>query len=184
MQARKRHLRHRAAEILAVLSLGAVIALTAVGTGTASVSPGSATFTLRAGDATLGTVTERKTVGVPAVPPKADTEIAIDTTRSMTPSIKQAKAETVGIVTGEQSAVPDTQFSVVAFKDFCTDTAPVSGPGCTYLGGSPEPGDYPEYDVVHGMTASSSDVQTANNSLSASDGGDNPEAHNLVFHNS
>jgi hypothetical protein len=34
------------------------------------------------------------------------------------------------------------------------------------------------------MTASSSDVQTALNGLSADGGGDNAEAHNLVFHNS
>jgi hypothetical protein len=127
MQARTRHLRHRAAGILAVLTLGLVAALIAVGTGSASVSPPSATFTLRAGDATLGTATETKTVDVPAKPPKADIEIAIDTTGSMQPSIDQAKADAAGIVSGVQGAVPDTQFAVVAFKDFCTDTAPVSG---------------------------------------------------------
>ena len=95
----KRNLRHRAAAVLAVLSLAVVCALSAAGVGTASVSPPSATMTLRAGDPTLGTATETKTVGVPAKPPKADIEIAIDTTGSMEPSIDQAKTDAVGIVT-------------------------------------------------------------------------------------
>ena len=183
MSARTRHLRQRAAGLLAVLSLATTCALVAAGVGAASLSPPSATFTLRAGDATLGTATETKTVGVPATPPKADIEIAVDTTGSMQPSINQAKADAAAIVAGVQGAVPDTEFAVVSFKDFCTTTAPVSGPGCS-LSGTPYPGDYPEYAVVQGLTPSAGDVQTALNGLSADGGGDFPEAHNLVFHNS
>lgn len=184
MRGRTRHLRRRAAGILAVLSLAAVTALTAVGVGSATVSPPSATFTLRAGDATLGTATETKTVDVPAKPPKADIEIAIDTTGSMQPSIDQAKTDAVNIVNSVQASVPDTQFAVVAFKDYCTTSAPTSGPGCTFPGGSVYPGDYPEYAVVQGMTSSATSVQTAIASLSADGGGDAAEAHNLVFNQS
>jgi hypothetical protein len=183
MNGRTRHLRHRAAGSLAVLSLALAGSLVAVGVGTASLSPPTATMTLRAGDATLGTATETKTADVPAKPPKADIEIAIDTTGSMQASIDQAKADAVNIVNGVQSSVPDTQFAIVAFKDFCTTTDPTSGPGCSFPGDPPYPGDYPEYDVVQAMTASSADVQTAINSLSADGGGDAAETHNLVFDN-
>jgi hypothetical protein len=129
----------------------------------ALVSPPSATFTLRAGDPTLGTVNEAKTVDVPAKPPKADIEIAIDTTGSMGPTIAQAKVEATDIVNMVQAGVADTQFAVVQFKDS---------------------GDSPEYQLVQGMTTSAAAVQTAINGLSAGGGGDAPEAYNLVFHNS
>lgn len=152
---------------LAVWSLTSLVALVtalavAASTG-AGLSPSSATFTLRAGDPTLGVATETKTVDVPAKPPKADIELAIDTTGSMQPSIDAAKAEAANIVSGVQGSVPDSEFAVIQFKDA---------------------GDSPEYQVVQSMTASSADVQTALNSLSAGGGGDAPEAYNLVFHNS
>ena len=53
---------------------------------------------------------------MPAVPPKADIELAIDTTGSMNPSINQAKADALAIVTGVQGVVADTKFAVVSFK--------------------------------------------------------------------
>src|SRR4051812_40973889 len=59
----------------------------------ALVTPATGTFTLRAGDPVLGVATEHKTVDLPAKPPKADIEIAIDTTGSMTASINQAKTD-------------------------------------------------------------------------------------------
>ena len=101
-----------------VLSLATVVttaaaALAFSGVGGAGLSPAANTFTLRAGDATLGTATEVKTVDVPAKPPKADIEIAIDTTGSMGPSIADAKADAVNIVNAVQASVSDTQFAVV-----------------------------------------------------------------------
>ena len=104
-------------------------------------------------------------VDVPAVPPKADILIAIDTTGSMGASIAQAKTDANSIVSGVQGSVSDTQFAVVGFKDAVDGVANV-------------------YRVVQAMTSSSAAVQTAINGLSASGGGDLPEAHNLVFHNS
>jgi hypothetical protein len=142
--------------------LAALIALVASTSSPASISPASASFTLRAGDPVLGVAHETKTVGVPAKPPKADIELAIDTTGSMGPSIAQAKADAAAIVAQVQASVPDSQFAVVQFKDDV---------------------DSPEYQLVQPMTATASDVQTALNSLSAGGGGDNPEAYNLVFHN-
>src|SRR5262249_22994315 len=117
----------------------------------------------RAGDPTLGIASELKTVDVPAKPPKADIEIAIDTTGSMGPSIAQAKLEAQDIVNQVQAQVPDTRFAVVQFRDF---------------------GDNPEYKLMLSMTDAAADVQAAINSLTAGGGADLPEAYNLVFHNS
>jgi len=141
----------------------AATTLVAATMSSATLSPSSATFTLRAGDPSLGVGTETKTVGVPAVLPRADIEIAIDTTASMGPSIAQAKADAVNIVNGVTGIGVDAQFAVVQFRDA---------------------GDSPEYAVVQSMTSNAGDVSTAINSLAPGGGGDFPEAYNLVFHNS
>src|ERR1051325_5699322 len=115
------------------LGAGAAIVLFATlivaSTSTATLVPSSATFTLRPGTG----ASEHKTADVPGLRPQsADIEIAIDTTGSMQPSIDNAKLAALAIVNGVQAVVPDTQFAVVQFKDFCTTTSPVSGPGCTF----------------------------------------------------
>jgi len=111
----------------------------------------SATLTITAG--TSGS--ETKTVGVPAVPPKADIELAIDTTGSMGPSISQAKTDALAIVSGVQGVLLDTQFAVVSFKD------------------SVDGGD--EYSVLQSMTASSAAINSAIGGLpAAGGGGDDP----------
>jgi hypothetical protein len=137
--------------------MASVVFPTVVG---ATVTPPTDTIQVPAGS----TVDHLISVGVPAVPPKADILIAIDTTGSMSASIAQAKTDAISIVTGVQGSVLDTQFAVVDFKDSS------DGVG--------------EYRVVSPMTSSSSTVQTAVNGLSAGGGGDSPEAHNLVFRNS
>ena len=131
---------------------------TAVG---ATITPATDAVQVAAGSS----VDHLISVDVPAVPPKADILIAIDTTGSMGASIAQAKTDANSIVSGVQGSVADTQFAIVGFKD--------SSDGATN-----------EYQVVQAMTSSSAAVQTAINGLSAGGGGDAPEAHNLVFHNS
>jgi hypothetical protein len=110
-----------------------------------------------------GSASQTTSVNVPAKPPMADIELAIDTTGSMTAGIADAVSEANAIVTGVQASVPDSQFAVVQFKDSF---------------------DTPEYQVVQPMTASAGSVSTALGTLSASGGGDAPEAYNLVFQNS
>src|SRR5712692_10491039 len=145
---------------LAALSTTLVVAATT----SASLSPPSATFTLRAGDPILGVATETgKMASIPAKPPSADVELAIDTTGSMAGGIADAVSEANAIVSGVQGSVADTQFSVVQFKDF---------------------GDSPEYQVAQAMTPNATDVSNALSLLSAGGGGDAPEGHNLVFNNS
>src|SRR5204862_37916 len=101
--------RRRSGSLTALLAL--LVSLVAPSAATASISPASATLVIAAGSSG----SENKTVGVPAVPPKADIEIAIDTTGSMGFSIAQAKADALDIVSGVQGLVSDTQFSIVAF---------------------------------------------------------------------
>ncbi len=151
--------RKRIAVTVAAAAAFAVLALAA--TISASLTPSSATFTLRPG---TGATETGKTVTVPAKPPSADVEIAIDTTGSMFDGIADAKSEANAIVTGVQGSVPDTDFAAVAFKD-ASDGAD-------------------EYTLLQSMTSSASAISTALSPLSASGGGDAPEAHNLVFHNS
>ena len=110
-----------------------------------------------------GSESVERTFTVPTKPASADIEIAIDTTGSMGPSIAQAKTDAANIVSGVQAAIPDSQFAVVDFKDSFDAT---------------------EYRVAQSMTSNSAAVQTALNGLSASGGGDLPEAYNLVFQNS
>lgn len=145
---------HVVALIVAIVSalLGAMARPASAG-----LSPGTATFTVNPG----GSVTENKTVTVPARPPKADIEIAIDTTGSMAPAISQAKAQATNLVNEVKAEIPDAQFAVVDFRD-STD-----GPA--------------EYQVRTPMTGTAATVQAAINTMSAGGGGDFPEAYNLVF---
>jgi hypothetical protein len=141
------------------LAVFAVMALVLTAATSASLSPATNTVTLRAGTGT----TETKVVTVPATPPSADVEIAIDTTFSMSTGIADAVSEANAIVSGVQGSVPNTDFAVVQFRDA---------------------GDTPEYNVQQSMTSSGAAVAAALGTLSAGGGGDAPEAHNLVFHNS
>jgi hypothetical protein len=145
----------RACACLAAAAVG--LALGAVPAG-ASVTPPSATLTIAPG----GTGVDPVSVQVPS-PVKGDIEIAIDTTGSMGGSISQAQAQATQLVNDVQAYVPNSQFAVVEFRDS---------------------GDTPEYAVRQSMTPNAAPVQAAINAMSAGGGGDLPEAHNLVFHNS
>ncbi len=147
----------RAASIISASTL--VIVAMNTGLATATIDPPAATLTIPAGSSG----TETKTVGVPERPPAADIELAIDTTGSMGPSIAQAKADALAIVTGVQGTIPDAQFAVVQFKDAF---------------------DVPEYQVLQSMTDNATDIQSAVDLLSPGGGGDAPEAFNLVYSNS
>jgi len=114
------------------------------------------------------TGTESKVVGVPAKPPACDIELAFDTTGSMADALSQAGSQAEQIVKDVQSSVPDCQFAVVGFKD-----APPASFGDPY-----------EYKLFQAMTSSGAAVATAISGLSASGGGDAPEAYNNVFHDS
>lgn len=123
----------------------------------AELSPATNTITINAG----GTGTEEKTVTVPRLPAKADIQIAIDTTGSMFGAINQAKSQATDLVNTIHAAVPDANFSVVDFKD--------SSDGAL------------EYVIRAPITNNAAAVQAAINTMTASGGGDFPEAQNLVL---
>jgi len=143
---------------LSALALFAALALTTV--GGADLSPRQATFVIPPG---TGMSETNKVVNLPQFPGHADIEIAIDTTGSMSTGIADAVAEANDIVSQVQAEVPDSDFSVVQFRDA---------------------GDSPEYLVMQSMTPSANKVENALSLLGAGQGGDPPEAYNLVFHNS
>lgn len=134
------------------------ISLAFAPTAGASVSPGSASFTLApGGDATLPSAVS---VTVPRLPAKADIEIAIDTTGSMTDAIDQAKTQATALVNGVRVAVPSAHFFIVDFKDSFDD---------------------PEYSVRAPVTNDATTIQAAIDSLGAFGGDDIPEAQNYVL---
>jgi hypothetical protein len=125
-----------------------------------SLTPSSVDLTLAPGQS----ANINKTLHLDAAPPKADIEIAIDVTGSMATTIAQAKSDASALVSAVQGQIPDSHFAVVAFED------KTDGPK--------------EYQLLEPMTASAAAVQAAINPLAADNGGDAPEGHNLVFHNS
>lgn len=92
-----------------------------------------------------------------------DIEIAIDTTGSMGPSIRQAQQDVRNLVQGVRAAAPGARFAVIQFKDR---------------------GDTPEYELLQAMTADAAAIEAALARLQPGGGGDNPEAYNAVFRNS
>ncbi len=139
--------------------LTGIVLLMARTAARASVSPPSAHLTVNAG----GTATEKKTVTVPALPRKADIEIAIDTTGSMGGAISEAQSQATQLVNMIHTDIPDTNFSVVDFKDAVDGSQ--------------------EYVVRQSNTNDASLVQNAINAMTAGGGGDYPEAQNLVLAN-
>jgi hypothetical protein len=92
-----------------------------------------------------------------------DVLIAVDTTGSMGPSIRQAQRDASRLVEAAKAAAPAARFAVIQFKDM---------------------GDTPEYELLQPMTGNAGAVATALSRLTAGGGGDNPEALNVIFRNS
>jgi len=134
-----------------------------------SLQPATVTLTMKAGSST----TVAKTYHLDALPGAADIVLAIDTTGSMGPAIAQAKADATNIVTQVQAQIPGARFAVVDFKDY-----PNVGqyPPFTFGGA----GDYP-YLLKAPFTSSAAVVSAAIGTMSASGGGDGPEAYNRTF---
>ncbi len=144
--------------VFSVLLTGIVLLMPTI-PAHAAVSPPSVSLTVNAGQR----ATNNETVTVPALPQKADIEIAIDTTGSMGDVIAQAKSQATDLVNKIHTDIPDTNFSVVDFKDASDGSQ--------------------EYVVRQSNTNDASSVQSAINAMTAGGGGDTPEAQNLVMAN-
>ena len=156
-----------ASMLTAFVAVSLIGALTAAATD--GFNPAVVTLTLQAG----ASADVKKTLHLDALPGAADIVLAVDTTGSMGTAIAQAKADATNIVTQVQAQIPGARFAVVDFKDYPNN--PTYPPG-TF--GSP--GDYP-YLLKAPLTGSAAVVQTAINTMSATGGGDGPEAYNRVF---
>lgn len=135
---------------LALVATGALVGVPTA--ALAGVSPGTVDEAVDPGD----TIHVTKTVSTPTIPPKPDIVLVVDSTGSMGGAINNVKTEMGAIVATVQGAQPDAQFAVVNYKD-TTDGAAV-------------------FQVNTDLTGSVAAAQAAVNSLSASGGGDEPEA--------
>jgi hypothetical protein len=130
-------------------------AMLVAGVGTASATPG-----VTPSDVTLnldpgGSATIAKTVSTPAIPPKPDIAVLIDTTGSMGGVISNVQANASTILSNVASAQPDAEFAVAEYRDVSADATP--------------------FRVAQNLTANQADVTGALDSLVATGGGDYPE---------
>jgi Big-like domain-containing protein len=170
-------------------AIGASLVITLVGTVTAlaadTLDPPTVVKTLEAGQST----TVDKTFHLDALPANADIVFAVDTTGSMGGAISQAKTDAANIVTAVQAQIPNARFALADFKDYDGVVDDRTSPPTTYTCVSifscnfGQPGDYP-YRLVMPLTGgpgAATAFSTAVGTLSASGGGDGPEAYNRAF---
>ena len=102
-----------------------------------------------------GTFTVDQTIKTPAIPPKPDIVLLVDTTQSMAAEIANVQANLKRVIAEVRQTQPNAQFAVAGFKDEKD----------TYL-----------YRLFHSMTADDAATQSAVDKLEASGGGDTPES--------
>ncbi|MEV8506390.1 vWA domain-containing protein [Actinoplanes sp. NPDC051475] len=139
------------------LALGAAVALvTALAAPAAAADPGVepavVTQAMNAGTALV----LNKTVHTPAIPPKPDVVLLVDTTGSMGGAIANVRDNLHAVITNVRASQPSAEFAVASYRDE-TDGAEL-------------------FQVRQNMTASEADVQAGVDSLVAGGGGDLPEA--------
>ncbi|MGB2953519.1 MAG: PxKF domain-containing protein [Gaiellaceae bacterium] len=176
----------------------AVVALAAagapaddVGPAPDSISPTPVSLTLAPG----GSQDVPSMLHLAPTPPKADILLVFDSTGSMGGAITDAKNDANSIVSQIQQTIPGARFAVADFKDYnaadITYAAGITPPEFAFGG----PGDYP-WRLDQGLTKNDSTVACETSSgtltltpiacaitnLSASGGGDLPEAYNRAFY--
>ena len=147
--------------VLAATMLWLVAAIPVAAADTLTPSPFAAT--LAAGAST----TVDKTLTLDGLPAKADIIVAIDTTGSMGAPIAQAQADATNMCATVKASIPGARFAAVAFGDY---------PALT---GSPT--DVPYLLITPGFVSDCTAFSTAVGTMTAHDGGDNPEAYNRAF---
>jgi hypothetical protein len=170
--------------LTAFVIVSLVGALTAVAAD--SFNPAVVTLTLQAGQS----ADVKKTLHLDALPGAADIVFAVDTTGSMGTAIAQAKTDATNIVNQVQAQIPGARFALVDFKDYVHPVDLRTSPPTTYTCDPPftpcnfgETGDYPyklDLPLTGGPLAATA-FSTAVSTLSASGGGDLPEAYNRAF---
>lgn len=163
----KLSLKQATATVMVGLVLGAVAlvvgASLAGGTPPPPVDPPSYSATLASGSS----VTIKKTINTPAIPPKPDIVFLSDTTGSMGGAITNVKTNVGSITSTVVTAQPTAQFGVAQYKDG-------DPPFC--------PSDPFAFKLDQAVTASAAAVQTAVNTWTASGGCDAPESQLYALH--
>ncbi|WP_285705270.1 vWA domain-containing protein [Microtetraspora sp. NBRC 16547] len=130
-------------------------AMLVAGVGTASAAPGVTPADVTLKLAPGGSTTIAKTVSTPAIPPKPDITVLIDTTGSMGEVISNVQTNANTILSNVASAQPDAHFAVAEYRDVSADAT--------------------AFRVAQNLTANQTDVTNGLNSLVATGGGDFPE---------
>ncbi|GGQ67856.1 vWA domain-containing protein [Couchioplanes azureus] len=139
------------------VALGAAFALAATLAAPAAaaepgVEPATVTRTVNAGTE----FTVNKTVHTPAIPPKPDVVLLVDTTGSMGGAIANVRDNLHSVITTVRASQPSAQFAVASYRDD-SDGAEL-------------------FRVRQNLTADEAAVQAGVDSLVADGGGDLPEA--------
>jgi uncharacterized repeat protein (TIGR01451 family) len=146
---------------LFVVALAAAAIAGIAAAATPGVDPQTVTNTVNPGDS----FNVAKTVHTPVIPPNPDVVFLADTTGSMASTLANVQANATPIMNAVAAApgVGTPAFAAAQYKDF---NIPAN---CIPSSAFP-------FQIDHGNTTSTSDVQTAINTWSASGGCDTPEA--------
>ncbi len=144
--------------IIAVFSVVSLVFSGFASVTIAEVYPSGVEATLSIGES----IDVDKTVETPEIPPKIDVCLLEDETASFSDDIIHLQTAASDIYDNVVAASPNAQFAVAGFRDY-----PISPYG--------SPGDY-VYGLLSGMSSSKTDWMNGIGSLTASGGGDWPEA--------
>jgi hypothetical protein len=152
---------------LSVLSLSTLGANATEETSGVIITPSYIEDTLYPGEVEYDTIT----VQLPESVPKGDVIFLFDVTGSMGGVLSTVKSKAINIMNGIRGAIPDTEFGVGSFGDY--PGRYISYGYNSYYGGS---SDYP-FNMDQDITADTTAITTAINSLYARGGSDGPESY-------
>jgi hypothetical protein len=138
------------------VALGAGTASLAFAVPAVAASPGVDPALVNRSADPGSTITVTKTVHTPAIPPKPDVVLLVDTTGSMGPSIANVQANLHTVISTVRASQPSAEFAVASYRD--------EGDGAEL------------FTVRQDLTADETAVQTAVDGLAVGGGGDIPEA--------
>ncbi|GEM_PF-3315751 len=178
----------------ASLLMTAILAVSAITPAFADLDPPVLERTLTQPEDYTITVT-KTVIGAPTLPNKADVVFAFDLSGTMGPILNAAKqkAETIISQLAMETGV-EIAYGVISYVDYPFDYSgsencgyasamPYGYPHLTEDGYTLCEGDYP-YRLEQGVTTSTSAIVGAINGLELGCGGDFPESHTRVFHES
>ena len=144
---------------------------------TASIAPITLEATLKPGES----VSETKTVEIPALPPRADVIFAFDLTGSMIGITATAKARAIDIMNNLDATGVDINYGVASYMDYPHSYTSFGYGPISY--GSSGCGDY-AYNLGQSITIDKTAVSTAINALVNGCGDDGPQDYTRIMYES